>query len=171
MPIQSSCSEGLRYGRTSRSRFDSFFERIYETGSKKFPRQCSPEVFLRPGSSSPQHVSFFDPLPGLVLRMICALGNPIFLIQHMMPNKYLLANMLVRYYGCGFYLHKHSYSLFCRCVSTYCLFFSHFLFASISYFCSCTSNIGAKKDNLATLSLILNKQQSSQLYHKVNFLT
>jgi hypothetical protein len=123
MPIQSSCSEGLRYGRTSRSRFDSFFERIYETGSKKFPRQCSPEVFLRPGSSSPQHVSFFDPLPGLVLRMICALGNPIFLIQHMMPNKYLLANMLVRYYGCGFYLHKHSYSLFCRCVSTYCLFF------------------------------------------------
>jgi hypothetical protein len=26
---------------------------------KKFPRQCSPEVFLRPGSSSPQHVKFF----------------------------------------------------------------------------------------------------------------
>jgi hypothetical protein len=51
------------------------------------------------------------------------------------------------------------------------LFSSHFLLASISYFCSCTSNIGAKKDNLATLSLLLNKQQSSQLYHKVNFLT
>jgi hypothetical protein len=44
--------------------------------------------------------SFLDPLPGLVLRMICALGNPIFFIQHMMPTgaDFIYTNTAIVYF-------------------------------------------------------------------------